>query len=89
MNNSFLLLAVGAFVLVAGAVRNNNKVHSALTKHLGTHYLPQAVTMLIVTAQISELIRVIEHVSIVNVVAALFLLSIVVATKSGTESELR
>ena len=87
---SFLsLMAVVAIVFVAGAFSHTSKIKTALQKHASvSHYLPKAVTALILTAQVSELVRVVEHVSIVNFTAALLLLAIVVATKSGTEGEI-
>lgn len=88
--NSLLFLGIGAGIMIIGAMRNSAKVKRAL-KHYSsrTKYLPQAISMLVLSSQISELLRAIEHVSIVNVVAALFLLAIIAATTSGTESELR
>lgn len=88
--NSLLFLCVGAAVLVVAAVKNNSRLHSVLKKRAGKtgQMLPQAISMLIITAQISELVKVVEHVSVVNVVAALFLLAILAATKSGTEGQM-
>lgn len=86
---SFLLLAAAAGVIMVAAVRNNAKIHNALKKHTKTsHFLPQAISMLVISAQVSELIKVVEHVTLLNVVAAVFLLAILAATRSGTESEL-
>jgi len=88
--NSLLFLLVGAGVMVLVTIQNNSKVHSVLKKHHGqVGYLPKAISMLAITAQIPELIKVLEHVSLIHVVTSLFLLAILVATKSGTESELR
>ena len=84
-----MFLILGAGVLVLAAIRNNKKLHIALAKHhKQNRFLPQAVSLLIISAQVSELIKVVEHVTIVNVAAAIFLLAILVATRSGTESEL-
>ncbi|MBI5530492.1 MAG: hypothetical protein HY918_03250 [Candidatus Doudnabacteria bacterium] len=84
----FLILAAGTMTL--WSLKNNS---STLARTLGHHFpkvqkLPQAMGLMIVCAQISELLKVIEHVSLVNVVAALFLLAIAAAAKSGTEGEL-
>ena len=88
--NSLLFLCVGAGVLVLAAVKSNAKLHNALKRHSSASwYLPQAISMLIITAQVSELVKIVEHVSIVNVAAAMLLLAIMVATKSGTEGEPR
>ena len=90
MTFSLVFLAVAAGVMLLAAVKNSAKVRQVLNQHSGkTRYLPQAISMLVLTAQVSEMMRVVEHVSVVNVVAALFLLAIAVAAKSGTESELR
>jgi hypothetical protein len=87
--NSLLFLMVGAGVVVLVAVKNNTEVHSLLKKHSKkVGYLPKAISMLAITAQIPELAKVLEHVSLIHVATSLFLLAILVATKSGTESEL-
>lgn len=87
--NSLLFPMVGAGVVALVAVKNTHQVHGLMKKHSHTvGYLPKAISMLAITAQIPELIKVLEHVSLVNVVTSLFLLAILVATKSGTESEL-
>lgn len=84
--NSLLFLIAGAVVLVLVAKKDSATLHQALPdKKPHSQYLPKAISMLIVTAQISELIKVIEHVSIVNTVAALLLMAVIIATKSGTE----
>jgi hypothetical protein len=86
---SLLFLCVGASVLVLAAIKSNAKLHIALKKYSGpSHFLPRAITMLVITSQLAELVKVMEHVSVTKVVAALFLLAIVLATRSGTESEL-
>jgi hypothetical protein len=47
--------------------------------------LVPALKAVMITAQLGELLRTVEHVSIVTVAAALLLLAILLATKSGTE----
>lgn len=85
---TFLMVGVG--LLVVMAVRGSKKVRDTLAKHHGTgHVLPQAISLLIISAQVSELIKVLEHVTLVNVATALFLVAILMATKSGTEGEPR
>ena len=88
--NSLLFLGVGATVMLLMAAKDNAKVKNVLKRHSSaTWYLPRTISMLIVAAQVSELAKIVEHVSIVHIVAALFLVSILAATKSGTESETR
>jgi len=83
------LLAVGAIVLGLGAFAHTTAVKTTLRNHAAvSRYLPRAVSMLILTAHVSELVRVVEHVSIVHISAALLLLAIVVATKTGTEDHM-
>ena len=87
--NSLLFLCLGAGLSVLAAVKNSAGLHSAINKHSAKiRVLPKAIGLLIITAQVSELVKVVEHVSLANMVAALFLLAIVLAAKSGTESEL-
>jgi hypothetical protein len=84
----FLIVAI-ACVAVVSAIERHGKFQAALAKHKSTtQYLPQAISMLVLTAQVSELVRVVEQVNIVNLAAALLLLAIIVATKTGTEGEL-
>jgi hypothetical protein len=89
MTTSLLFLLVAAGALVFFAREGNNKVRQALQKK-SPHFnlLPKAITLLAITAQASELVKVLEHISFVHIATALFLLTITVALKSGTESEL-
>jgi hypothetical protein len=81
-----ILLGLVALVMVGVSFKTNSKVQKFLDKHNQKQYLPKAISMLILTAQVSELIRVVEHTNFVNITAALMLLAIVVATKrSGSE----
>ncbi len=50
--------------------------------------VPEAVGVLVMSAQISELVHMVEHITVVNLAAALLLLAVVVAYKTGAESEL-
>lgn len=87
--NALLFLTAGAGIIMVGAIKDSASLKQTLGKHSRTfRLLPQAVTLLILGAQFSELLKIIEHLSIVNLVAALLLLAIVAAAKSGTESEL-
>ena len=86
--NTLLFLMLGAGLFLVSAVRQSTKVQNVLKSHQSYFGLiPKAITMLVLAAQMSELLKAIEHVSIVNVVAALFMLVIVATTTSGTESE--
>jgi hypothetical protein len=86
---TLFLLVVIACVAVVSAIKQHGKFQAVLAKRKATaQYLPQAIGMLVLTAQVSELVRVVEHVTIVNLAAALLLLAIIVATKTGTEGEL-
>ena len=80
---------VGAVALVSGAVRNDLRLKRVLKAHSSaSQYLPKAISLLVVTAQLSELVRTVDNVSIVRITAALFLFAIVAATTQGQKSEL-
>jgi hypothetical protein len=84
---NLFLMGIVAVVALLSSVGHTNKLHRFLNKRaMGTQVVPKAITMLVMTAQVSELVKVVEHVSIVNVSAALMLLAIIIATKSGTEN---
>ena len=86
--NSLLFLAIAAVVLILAAARNNMKVRAVLKKHSGkTNMLPQAISVLVLTAQLSELLKMLDHATIVNVTGSLFLLAILAAAKSGPEGD--
>jgi len=82
-----VLLGIGSFAMVVGAFRNTRGVKVVLAKSHARDHLPKAITMLVITIQFSELLKVIEHVSITHVVGALLLLAVMIATKAGTEGE--
>ena len=83
--NSLLFLGLCAGVIVLAGMQQSNKVRAVLKQHSAKiSAVPKMVSVLILTAQISELIKMIDHVSIVNVTASLFLLVIMIAAKSGT-----
>jgi hypothetical protein len=87
--DSLLFLCVGAGLIVAYGVRESFKLRKVLNKQPSRiRYLPRAISMLVLTAQVSELVRVVEQVSVVKIIAALFLLAIVAAGTSGTEGGL-
>lgn len=84
--SSLLFLGLGAGLMIVVAIKNSSSVKLAVAQHSKNYrYVPRAITMLVMATQISELVKAIEHISIVNIVAALLLLAIVVATTSGTE----
>ena len=86
--DSLLFLCLGAGLLIVGAMRENAKLKNVLGQHIKSYrFMPRAITMLVMATQVSELVKAIEHISIVNIVAALFVLAIVVASASGTEGE--
>jgi hypothetical protein len=87
--DSLLFLGTTVVVLVLWSLQSSSKLHQALGKHADkTKLLPHAFSMLIISAQISELLKVIEHASVTNVVGAFFLLAIIAATRPGTQGEL-
>lgn len=83
--NPLVLLGVIAVVAVVFARRQNRQLQKHITRV--PHYLPKAIGVLVLTAQFSELVKVVEHISVVNITAALMLFVIMVTTKSGTEGE--
>ncbi len=86
--NLFLMVVVALVALLASFM-HNQKLHSFLQKrNTKPNYLPTVVTTLVMTAQLSELVKAVEHVDIVHMSAAVMLLVVIVAGKSGTEREL-
>jgi uncharacterized membrane protein YdcZ (DUF606 family) len=87
--NSLMFLCFGAGIFMVMAVKYNSQVQRVVKTHgTKTKMLSKVVGALFLSAQVSELAKVVEHVSMVNLVAAFFLLAIMLAAKSGTESEL-
>jgi hypothetical protein len=85
--NPLVLLGTVVVVSLLLARRQNSRLPKLVGKP-GRHYFPKAISVLILTAQVSELVKVVEHISIVNIFASLMLFVILVATKTGTEGEL-
>ena len=86
----FLALAVGiALVAMVGAMAHTGRLKTALAQKTVTTSLPRFVEAAILAVQAGELVKVVEHASMVNMVAALLILAIVLAARSGTKSELR
>ncbi len=79
----FLMAALG--LVVGGVTAAKSK---ALIKRPSLQILPKAVSALLVGAQLSEILRLVEHATFTEVIAALLLLAVLLATKSGTETEL-
>ncbi|MDR3643360.1 MAG: hypothetical protein P4L74_07100 [Candidatus Doudnabacteria bacterium] len=87
--NSLLFLLAAAGIVVLASIRENRKLRQKLNPRKLPSLLPKALTLLIVSAQLSELLKVVSQASVVHLVAALFLLAMVSAVQSGTESEWR
>lgn len=87
---NLFLIGIAALAILAVAVAQTRKTKAVILKQIASkRVLPKTISLLIIAAQATELVRVIEHASIVNVSAALLLLAIVVASASGTESDFR
>lgn len=89
MTGALFLMAGIAAVMLFGAQAQTRQLRAVLVKKVPpAQYLPKAVSLALVTAHISELVRLVEHASIVHIAAALLLFAMVMATRSGNESEL-
>jgi hypothetical protein len=89
MNLFLIFLGAAAFgILFVGFKATKATNHKVLQKTGRLTLASRAVSMLVLVAQATELVRVVEHASIVTVTAALLLLAVIVASKSGTNSEL-
>ena len=88
MTAEVMVLVPAGLVLGIFAYRylKSGKAHPALehTKNVA-HVIPHALGMLIVTAHASELVRVVEHASLVHLVIATLLFAAWFITKSGPE----
>ncbi len=85
----FLVLGV-AGLYGASALYNARKVQKTLgaKQVLPRRLLPETVSAFMLTVQAAELVRVVEHATVINMLAAFMLLAVVVASRSGTESHL-
>ncbi len=88
---TILLIVLIAIAVIAGLLGRHHTSHTqkgiaGFVKN--TQLLPHALSMFILVAHAGELIKSIEHTSPVHIVAALLLLAIWVAAKSGAEGEL-
>lgn len=81
------LLGFGALLMLGFGLRHQTQMARKITKRLAGRkpLLPKAVHVLIIATQLYELMLVIEHASLVTLAAALLLLAVVTASKSGTE----
>lgn len=77
-------LAAGLVFYVSFKETLKSKAYVA-KKLANAKILPKGISMLLVAAQLTELVRVIEHATIVTVFAAAFLLAVAVASRSETE----
>lgn len=82
----FLIVSGAACAVLFTSMVHTSKVQTLANTVSNKTHMHTIVSMLLVTAQVSELTRVIEHTTLVNVVAALFLCVVLAATKAGTEN---
>jgi len=81
-----LFLSLGAAALmVAHAVSNTARLQAVLKTKTVQNHFPIALQVLCVAVQAGELMRVVEHASPVNIVAALLILALVVAVRPGSK----
>ena len=86
---ALFLMGIAALIGLGMAFKQTGSLKLQLAKHAKkAHVISKGVSMLMIAVEFSELLRVIEHTSIVTVFAAAFMLAIIVASKSGTESEI-
>ena len=79
------IVAVGLIVAAGVYLHARANVNPTVAKKAFKTHIPRAISALILTAQFSELVKVVQHVSIVNFSAAVLLLAVLAATQSGTE----
>jgi hypothetical protein len=82
---TLMFLVLGAVACVIAATGETGKLSKALSRQKHVKLVPKATYMFMATAQFAELVRTIDHISIVHVAAGLLLLAVVLATRSGTE----
>ena len=83
------LVALGVLAMLVGAFRNTRHVKTVLAKSHARDHLPKVISTLIISVQFSELLKVVDHVSVTHLVGALLLLGVMLATRAGTEGEAR
>ena len=83
------LLAIAAVIALSGSVLHTKRVANAIaTQSKAKVLFPKGLAILLVVGHFSELLRAVEHTSIVHIGIALFLLVVWKASVSGSESEL-
>ncbi len=83
-----VLVGIAVLIMIVSAICDNARIKTVITKtHAHTH-VPRVVTSLVIAVQFHELLKVMEHISIVHIVGALLVLAILVASKGANESEL-
>jgi hypothetical protein len=81
-----ILLGAGAVAALIGSISHTKSTAKALGHLSASRQLPQAVNTLFAIAELTELTRVVEHVTMVHIVATLLVFAIWQAAKSGTEN---
>jgi hypothetical protein len=66
--------------VIGQAVYGNMKTARIVHKRVQSVGFPRMISMLVVTAHLGELMRIIEHISVIHVVGALLLLALGAAT---------
>lgn len=85
----FLVIGGGiVFVAVLQSVAHTKRVSRLLQSKTVRHHFPLSIQLLVLLTEAGQLTKVVEHVSVVSLVAALLLLAILIATRSGTEVHL-
>jgi hypothetical protein len=84
MTSSLLFLGMAVLAMVVGALHDTRRVKTVLAKNRAPDHLPKVVSALLIAVQFSEMLKVVHHASLLNVVGALLLLAIMLAAK-GTE----
>ncbi len=80
----FLILGIGIVIVLSG-IFQTSRCKSLLQQQKAAQHIPVAIEFVIFTVQAGELVRVIEHASVVNISAALLLLVIIIASHSGAD----
>ncbi len=86
MSPTLFLLVGLATVMLFGAKFDTTQLKAKLKKRVPpVKFLPRAIGLALIAAQCSELLKMVEQTSLVHLVAALLLLAVILATRSGTE----
>ena len=84
----FVVIGVAATSLAATALHHTQRVHNSLAVVAKKTQFPKALGMLILVAHTTEIARILDHVSLTHVIAALLLFTLWAATHLGTADEL-